>query len=182
MDERSVLPEKDFLPTILSLLLKQQRLSENTSRLVESMVSDVGRYREQSERLAIVSNKLDTLEKLVSDYDRRRIDCIQQVTEQFRQSEIKREQNKDRTVALEQALASEIASLRNELGGKLREQEKEILERIEEKHDEAAETMTKIRENIAALAGKYGAIVAGIVSIGLMILKWVIDHHGTVGK
>lgn len=167
---------------ILSLLVKQQRLSENTSKLVESMVSDVGKFREHSERLAIVSNKLDTLEKVVSDYDRRRADCIQQVTDQFRESEVKREQNKDRTVALEQALANQVLTLRNDLTARLRDQEKDLLEKIDEKHDETVEILTTVREKVASLAGKYGAIVAGVVSIGMMILKWVIDHHGTVAK
>ena len=158
MDERPVLPEKDVLPTILNLLVKQQRLSENTSRLVESMIADVGRFREQSERLAIVSNRLDTLEMAVSEYDRRRIDCIQQVTEQFRQSEIKREQNKDRTVALEQALANQVLTLRNDLTARLRDQEKDLLEKIDEKHDETVEILTTVREKVASLAGKYGEI------------------------
>lgn len=182
MTDSAVLPEKDILATILSLLVKQQRLSENTSKLVESMVSDVGKFREQSERLAIVSNKLDTLEKTVTDYDRRRADCIQQVTEQFRQSELKREANKDRTVALEQALSSQIASLKIEMDGKLRAQEKDLIKMMEEKHDETIEVMTTIREKIATLAGKYGAIVAGVVSIGMMILKWIIDHHNAALK
>lgn len=57
--------EKDILPTILTLLTKQQRITEHTSRLVENMVVDVSRFREQSERLAIITNKLDTSRSLL---------------------------------------------------------------------------------------------------------------------
>lgn len=171
-----------MLPTILNLLVKQQRLSENTSKLVESMVSDVGKFREQSERIAIISNKIDGLERFTVDYEKIRNQCLQQMSEQFRQMELKREHNKDRINALEQAMTTNVAALREDFSERMRQQEKALLEMIDDESKESLKAVSKIETEIGSMAGKYGAYSAVIISIGMMVLKWVIDHLGVVTK
>lgn len=170
--------DREILPTILNLLVKQQRLSENTSRLVESMVADVGKFREQSERLAIMANKLDHLERSAGDYDRRRSECLQQLADKFEQVETRREQNKDRIIALEQSVHAQISALRGELHNGLRDHERALVEKIEQKHDEVSREASRLKERIGHMAGRYGAIASAGVSMGLLFLKWLIDHQG----
>jgi DNA repair exonuclease SbcCD ATPase subunit len=112
--------------------------------------------------LAIVSSKLDNLERATGDYDRKRSECLQQLSERFQQLEQKREANKDRIIALEQAMHTQMAALRGEVGDKILNQEREA---------------SKIREQIGFMAGKYGAVVSGAVSLSLLFLKWLFDHH-----
>jgi hypothetical protein len=160
--------EKDILPTILTILTKQQQLTEHTSRLVESMVSDISRFREQSERFAIMSNKLDNLEKLAADFDKKRMDCLQNVTEQFRSMEEKREQNKDRIGLVEKQLADRIHEI-----------ELALLNRTEDDRKELEGMISNVRVNVASVAAKYGGVVAILVSLLVGLIQWALGHAHT---
>lgn len=157
---------KDDISNILNLLAKQQLMSENISKLVESMVNEIGKFREQSERLAIVTNKMDGIEKIVSLCDARRSSCAQRISEQFTQFDNKREQNKDRIAHLEHEMGSALPKLRNELENRIREHEKCVFQEF-----------SSIRESIGFMAGKYGAVTAGAVSVVMLVLKWIFDHQ-----
>jgi hypothetical protein len=171
-DQIRLTPEKDILPTILTLLTKQQRITEHTSRLVESMVTDVSRFREQSERLAIISNKLDTLERVAGDFDRKRMDCLQNVAEQFRSLEEKREQNKDRIGLVEMQLADRIHEI-----------ELTLLNRTEDDRKELETMISNVRVNVASVAAKYGGVVAVLVSLLIGLIQWALGHaHTPAGK
>jgi hypothetical protein len=161
-------PEKDILPTILALLTKQQRIAEHTSRLVENMVADVSRFHEQSERLAIIAQKLDTLEKLAADFDKKRLDCLQNVAEQFRLLEEKREQNKDRIGLVEKQLADRIHEI-----------ELALLNRTEDDRKELEAMIANVRVNVASVAAKYGGVVAILVSMLMGVLQWALGHTHT---
>jgi hypothetical protein len=165
-------PEKDILPTILTLLTKQQQITEHTSRLVENMVADVSRFREQSERLAIMSNKLDTLERLAVDFDRKRLDCLQHVADQFRSLDEKREQNKDRIGLVEKQLADRIHEI-----------ELALLNRTEDDRKELEAMISNVRVNVASVAAKYGGVVAILVSLLVGLIQWALGHaHTPAGK
>lgn len=157
--------KKDILPTILTLLTKQQRITEHTSRLVESMVSDISRFREQSERFAIMSNKLDNLEKLAADFDKKRMDCLQNVAEQFRSMEDKREQNKDR-----------IAEVEKRLGERIYEIELALRDQADGDRKEIDRIIGDVRVNVASVAARYGGVVAIIISLLVGLLQWALGH------
>lgn len=147
---------------------KQQRITEHTSRLAESMVADVGRFREQSERLAIMSNKLDTLEKLSADFDRKRLDCIQNVAEQFRSLEEKRERHKDRIGLVEKQLANRIHEI-----------DLALLNRTEDNPKELEAMIATVRVNVASVATKYGGVLAILVSRLVGLIQWALRHAHT---
>jgi hypothetical protein len=167
-DQIGSTPEKEILPTILTLLTKQQRITEHTSRLVESMVTDVSRFREQSEKLAIMSNKLDTLEKLAADFDRKRLDCLQNVAEKFQKMEDKREQNKDRIGLVEKQLADRIHEI-----------ELTLLNRTEDDRKELEALISNVRVNVASVAARYGGVVAILVSLLVGLIQWALGHAHT---
>lgn len=176
MTDKINLPEKDPLPTIFQLLVKQQRVSEQTNRLVESMVSDVGKAREQSERIAILANRVDTLERSAMEIERKRTECIASVVEQFRDLDSKREQNKDRIAQVEQDLTRQILALKSEFARELQRSDEELRDRVEESVNPVESVISELREKIAFNAGKYGGIVALVISILMMLIQWVITH------
>jgi len=182
MESRGKLNEKDPLPHIFQLLLKQQRVSEQTQRLVESMVGDVSKAREQSEKIAIMANRIETLERSAVDFDRKRVECIASMVEQFRDLEGKREQNKDRINQVEQEMFRQIAQAKSELTKEMARSEEELRHSIEDAVDPLEKDMAGLREKIAHIAGKYGGIVALVISIVMMIVQWVISHPAHPGK
>ncbi|MHC1742982.1 MAG: hypothetical protein AB9873_08120 [Syntrophobacteraceae bacterium] len=171
-DQTRGVAERDVLPTILTLLTKQQRIIEHTSRLVESRVADVGHFREQSERLAILTQKLDSLEKLAADFDKKRLDCIQNVAEQFRLLEEKREQNKDRIGLVEKQLADRVHEI-----------ELALLNRTEDDRKELEGMISNVCVDVASVAAKYGGVVAVLVSLLVGLIQWALGHaHSSPGK
>ena len=161
----------DPLQSIYQLLLRQQKISEDTARLVDSMVSDVGRSRDHGERLAIILNRLDNLEHMAGDWERKRTECSASIYQQLQQLEVKREANKDRMLALEASVARDI--------NECREKTRAILDQA---INPVETCLTELREKVATSAGKYGAIVALITSVLLMLLQWVISHPHTPPK
>lgn len=171
-----MLPDKDPLPTIFQLLIKQQRVSEQTNRLIESMVGDVSKAREQSERLAILINRVENLERGQVDFERRRTECMASVVEQFRDLDGKREQNKDKISQVEQSLLQQIATLKAEMQKDLKRSDEELRERVDQTVDPVEKLIGEMREKIAFSAGKYGGLVALIISLVAMLLQYVLTH------
>lgn len=176
MSDRVDVGGKDPLPTIFQLLVKQQRVSEQTNRLVESMVSDVSKAREQSEKIAILSNRVENLERSMLDFDRRRTQCIASLVEQFRDLEMKREQNKDRICQVEQELTRQLLACKSDLAKEIQRSDEELRDRVDESVNPVEKIISELREKIAFNAGKYGAMVALVISILMMLIQWVINH------
>lgn len=176
MMEKLEVSERDRLLTIFSLLVKQQRVSEQTNRLIKSMVSDVSKAREQSEKLAILANRVENLERASMEFERRRNDCIASVLEQFRAVEIKREENKDRIAQLERDLSRQIGSLKAEFAKELQRSDEELRDKLDESVNPVESLVSELREKIAFNAGKYGGIVALVISLLMMLVQWVITH------
>lgn len=151
----------ETLQAIYQLLLKQQKLAEDTARLVDALVSDVGRTRDHSERLAIVMNRVDSIERMTAEWDRKRSECSSSVIQQIQQLETKREATKDRISQIEL----------------------DLQRRMSDSINPVEKAISELREKIAFNAGKYGGIVALIISVLMMLVQWVIGHgtHPTKG-
>lgn len=162
------LDEIDVLPAILQLLRDQQKTSERTGDLVESMTMELGvRFREQSEKIAIITSRLEALEDDVHEFEQKRTSCIQTMNEQLKVLEQKREQNKDSINAAEQKLTQQINAVKDRLQ-----------EKIQSVENGLSIKLGQVKEKMAYSSGKYGAIVAFATSLGMMILQWILAHHG----
>jgi len=149
----------DVLPAIFQLLKEQQRVSERTGELVESIVRDISRLREQSERIAILTNRMDGVEKAMEDFNEKRMACLENVAENFRMAEDKRERNKDKIVELGQRFSDQCAQIREHVATQIRGLESQI---------------TTTREKVAYSAGVYGAIAAILASLISFLLQHLI--------
>lgn len=162
------LDQIDVLPAILQLLRDQQKTSERTADLVESMTRELGvRFREQSERIAIITSRLEALEDDVNDFEQKRTSCIQTVNEQLRNLEQKREQNKDSINAVEQKLTQQINVVKDK-----------VQENIQAVENRLSVKLGEVKEKMAYSSGKYGAIAALVTSLIMMALNWILAHHG----
>ncbi len=175
-DDKISFDERNPLPTIFQLLVRQQRVSKQTNRLVESMIADVSKAREQSERIAILTNRIETVERTILDFDRKRSECIASMVDQMRELEAKREANKDRIAFVEQELTRQIAAIRSEFARELQRSDEEMREKVDQSVNPVESIVAELREKIAFNAGKYGGIVDLVISILMMLLQWVITH------
>lgn len=155
----------DPLPTIFNLIVKQQRVSEQTNRLMEGIMTDVSKVRDQSEKLAILINRVETIERSIADMAKLRNDCITSMTEKIKMLDEKREQNKDRISMLEQQFNRQMGEIRSDY---MKDLDKQI--------DPVEAVISDLREKVAFNAGKYGGIVALVISLIMMLVQWVITH------
>lgn len=163
--------DRDPLQAIYQLLLRQQNISEETNRLVDALVADVGRARDHGERIAILCSRIEHIEKSHVEWDRKRSECMASVSEQLKQIETRREAIKDRVSQLEQSMIRELSECKERIRVTI-DQSITPVERI----------VSELREKVAMNAGKYGAIVALITSVLFMLLQWVISHPQALPK
>lgn len=161
----------DQIQAIYQLLLKQQRIGEDTTGLVDSIVKDLAKTREYGERLAIIASRLETLERVTNEWDRKRNDCSTAILQQLQAIEAKREQTKDRIAQLESTMAREVGNC----GDRIRLTTDSIISPLEK-------TIGELREKTAFNAGKYGAVVALITSVLMMLLQYILTHPVTIPK
>lgn len=160
MDDR-----ENPLPTIFNLIVKQQAVSEQTNRLVEGIMNDVSKVREQSERLAILVNRVETMERAVAELAKLRNDCVAGLTEQIKSLDQKREENKDRIAKVEQRISREISELRSD-----------YMKDLDNQMNPVEAVISELREKVALNAGKYGGAVALVISLVMMLIQWVMSH------
>lgn len=158
------------MPAIFQLLKEQHRVSERTGELVESIVRDISRLREQSERVAILMNRMDGIEKAMGDFDEKRMACLENVAENFRMAEDKRERNKDKIVELGQKFFDQCIQIREQFSTKIQVIEKDCSEKIRGLESQ----ITTTREKVAYSAGGYGAIAAILASLISFLLQHLI--------
>lgn len=166
MDDR-----ENPLPTIFNLIVKQQAVSEQTNRLVEGIMNDVSKVREQSERLAILVNRVETMERAVAELSKLRNDCVSGLTEQIKSLDQKREENKDRITQVEQRIGREISQLRSD-----------YMKDLDNQMNPVEAVISELREKVALNAGKYGGAVALVISLVMMLIQWVMSHPPTGAK
>jgi DNA anti-recombination protein RmuC len=161
MDDRETNP----LPTIFNLIVKQQAVSEQTNRLVEGIMNDVSKVREQSEKLAILMNRVENMERSVTELAKLRNDCISAVTDQIKALDQKREENKDRIARVEQQFNRDLSELRSD-----------YMKDLDKQMNPVETIISELREKIAFNAGKYGGAVALVISLVMMLIQWTISH------
>lgn len=162
------------IQTLFQLIVKQQQVSEQTNRLVQDMLADVRGAQSLGERIAILINRVETLE-------RGRTECMASVMAQLRDLDSKRELNKDRIAQVEQSLTQQVASLRSDLQKDLQRSDEELRDRLDDSVNPVEKVISELREKIAFNAGKYGGLVALIISVLMMLVQWVLTHgaHST---
>lgn len=157
------------IQTLFELAVKQQTVSEQTNRLVQSMLDDVRGAQQLGERLAILINRVETLE-------RGRTECMSSVMAQLRDLDLKREQNKDKINQVEQDLSRQLSTLKTELHMELKRSDEELRDKVDETVDPVERVIGEMREKIAFNAGKYGGAVALIISLLMMLVQYVLTH------
>jgi hypothetical protein len=157
------------LQTIFELALKQQAVSEQTNRLVQSMLDDVRGAQQIGEKIAILINRVETIERSHNE-------CIVSITGQLRDLELKREQNKDRIAKLEQDLTCQMMDSRTEFTREIKRLDEGLRNRLDESVNPMEKIIAELREKIAYSAGKYGAGVALIISLLMMLLQYILTH------
>jgi hypothetical protein len=164
------LESSDILPAIFQLLQEQQRVSERTGELVESIVRDISRLREQSERIAILTNRMDGVEKAMEDFNEKRMACLENVAKSFRMADEKRERNKDKIIEISQQFSDQCIQIREQFSAKIQVIEKDCSEKIRGLESQ----ITTTREKVAYSAGGYGAIAAILASLISFLLQHLI--------
>lgn len=164
------------IQTLFQLIVKQQQVSEQTNRLVQDMLTDVRGAQNLGEKLAILINRVETLE-------RGRTECMGSVMAQLRDLDSKREFNKDRIAQVEQSCLQQLSSLKADLQKELQRSDEELRDRLDDSVNPVEKVISELREKIAFNAGKYGGLVALIISMLMMLVQWVISHgtHPTKG-
>ena len=162
------------IQTLFQLIVKQQQVSEQTNRLVQDMLADVRGAQSLGERIAILINRVETLEL-------GRTDCMASLMAQLRDMDSKRELNKYRIAQVEQSLTQQVASLRSDLQKDLQRSDEELRDRLDDSVNPVEKVISELREKIAFNAGKYGGLVALIISVLMMLVQWVLTHgaHST---
>lgn len=157
------------IQTLFQLIVKQQQVSEQTNRLVQDMLSDIRGAQNLGEKIAILINRVETLE-------RGRTECMGSVMAQLRDLDSKRELNKDRIAQVEQLCVQQVATLKAEMQKDLKRSDEELRERVDQTVDPVEKLIGEMREKIAFSAGKYGGLVALIISLVAMLLQYVLTH------
>lgn len=157
------------IQTLFQLIVKQQQVSEQTNRLVQDMLTDVRGAQNLGEKLAILSNRVENLE-------RGRTECMGSVMAQLRDLDSKRELNKDRIAQVEQSCLQKLSSLKADLQRELQQSDEELRERVDQTVDPVEKLIGEMREKIAFNAGKYGGIVALVISLVTLLLQYILNH------
>jgi hypothetical protein len=136
------------------LLEEHQRVAERTGDLVESLVQDLAKMKDQSERLAVMASRLDALERHVSESDKHCDICQKDIITQMKELERKREENKDKIIKV----ASDATAA------------------LQLHTKEATDAFTTIKVEMAKIAAKY-AVGSGIAATTLwFLIQWVVKH------
>lgn len=155
----------DVLADMLKLLYDQQKTSERTGSLVESMAMDMVRFREQSEKIAIITSRIDSMEDDIHNMEIKRTSCAQSMADQIRQLEQKREQNKDSINSVEHKLTMQIGVIKDRMQENIQTMDARITAKLDD-----------LKEKLAYSSGKYGGIVALLTSLIAMALNWILSH------
>lgn len=157
---------KSDMEQVFQALRDSQKVTERTSNLIESVLKDVQRMREQSETLAVIKSRLDALETLVREREKGCGPCQKDLEDQIRDLDKRREENKDRIAEVERLLATKIETVKEGLQAKM------------DKHEvESTGKFMTLSDKVSAQGGKYGAIASIVISLIFLALNWIL-HHG----
>lgn len=165
MNKTTVPQDKELVAAVFRLLQDQNKLAEKTGNLLEAVLQDMHKYREQSERFIQLESKLDSIGKSFNGFEKRCKECASECEDRFKELEKRREENKDKITELTLVNANNFGVI------------KELLnEKLEKTKTEFAAKHEILAKDVATTAGKYGGLVAVILSLLMMLLQWVITH------
>ena len=84
--------------------------------------------------------------------------------------------DKDRIALVEQELTKQISTLKNEMRQELRRSDEELRDKLDESVDPVESIVSELREKIAFNAGKYGGLVALVISLLMMLVQYILNH------
>lgn len=157
--------DKMVADAVFQLLADQNTLAKKTGDLLECVLHDVHRYKEQVERLVHLETKIESVHKNIQDFERMRNDCISECEQRFKELEKRREENKDKITELALVRANDLALIKDLMNEKIDRAKAELVV----KYDATA-------KDVATIAGKYGGLVAVILSLLMMLLQWIITN------
>jgi len=157
------------IQTLFQLALKQQAVGEQTNRLIQSMLDDIRGVQQSGEKLAILANRIETIERSCGE-------CKGSTLAQVRELDLKREANKDRISQVEQSCLQQVSALRSELHRGLQQADEQLRNKLDSSVGTVERVISELREKVAFNAGKFGGIVALVISIVAMLLQYVLSH------
>lgn len=157
------------IQTLFQLALKQQAVGEQTNRLMQSMLDDIRGVQQSGEKLAILANRIETIERSCGE-------CKGSMLAQVRELDLKREANKDRISQVEQSYLQQVSALRSELHRELQQADEQLRNKLDSSVGTVERVISELREKVAFNAGKFGGIVALVISIVAMLLQYVLSH------
>lgn len=178
----------DLIAEVLKMLQDQQKLTQKTGQLVESLTVDLSRLRGSSDQVGLLQARLDSLERECKNHVADSKTCQERVGKLIRELEVKREANKDRITDMEKKHEIDLSKMKAEL----EEVIEEAVERLRDKTaqraegqkkdiDENTKALSDFKEKIAWQAGKIGAVAGIGMSLALWLLKYLIEHGHKLG-
>lgn len=200
----TVQTDKNTLEAVFSVIEESRKVNERTGNLVESVLRDIGRLREQSGDMAVFKTRLDNIERSMEEQSRECGGCTREIDERIRELDKKREANKDNIAEVERVLTTRIEALREQFLTRfssvenlthvqMRQQEKESDAKflaVQKDIDAKIAVLQKeldaknliVSTEVAKQGGKYGAVVALIISAVTMIITWAMQHAHQVSQ
>lgn len=165
MNRNPTSQDKELVTAVFQLLQDQNKLAKKTSDLLETVLQDMHKYREQSERFIQLEGKLDGIIKSFNGFEKRCAECSKECEDRFRDLEKRREENKDKITELSLVHANNLGIIKELMNEKFEKTKAEFVS----KHE-------VLLKDVATTSGKYGGLVAFILSLVMMLLQWVITH------
>lgn len=148
----------------LDLLVSQQQL---TREIVEDILNEISVSKDLHENYAILNTKVNALESMMSNCDRNRHSCFKRWED----------------------ILNDLYNKRDQRGKDIIELERKLVEKIQDakdKNKKDQETcfndnrlkLESLQEKVAYAGGKYGALTSLIITIVLLLLQWMYQHHG----
>jgi hypothetical protein len=157
--------DKESVVAIFQLLEDHNKLAKKTGDLLETVLTDIHKQREHSERFLQLEGKLESMVKDMVGVESRCAQCTAEFNAKVSDLNNKREENKDKITELSLAMINNVNLAKDLINDKI--------DKIRLEFTTKYESITK---EVATTAGKYGALVAVILSLCMMLIQWVISH------
>ena len=180
MTQGNILVDPTDVSSLLRLVLEQQRAIKD---LIEDITKDIDHLKDKTDDISVIKARLESLEKSQNICQNAKGECQLRIERTFNEIVQKRE-----------GLNSKIASVELELSKRINDQSKECTKGIElirlelenkvgSKTKEIFDVIKDIQIDIKGLskatsyeAGKYGGIVALIITIIMFLAKTLWEH------
>jgi DNA repair exonuclease SbcCD ATPase subunit len=164
------------LASLLRLVLEQQR---GIRDLIEDITKDIDHLKEKSDNISVIKTKLESLEKNLNGCQSAKGDCQTRIERVFSEIIQKREGLNQKIASVELELTKRIESNSRECANNLERVRSELENKHEKKSEIIFDSIKDLQQDVKKLtgeAGKYGGIIALIVSIIMFLAKALWDH------